>query len=283
MVTIMLEASYFVCEEFPMPTRLLRALFVVVIAGFWASWVWAESTDCTRPVLIIADGRVTASTFPQNTTYWYGIYAQAGHSYSAEFAPPADNYQNLTRVQFTTLSVFAPGDTLQSCHGASSVVVTQNSGYAPVILKNGNGAGRRISFTAQDAGLHLIAVTNVAGTGSYTFRAVDTTLFNLRWSTWGGYTDQWSFMNVSDMPISGNLTIYTGTYKILASVQISIPPGAYAFRLSGSSDLNLPVDAGGYAIFSHNGPPNSIIADAYMINATGTVVTYTKFQTSSAQ
>jgi hypothetical protein len=263
--------------------RLRLALLLVVISAALAARVCAESTDCTTPVLMIADGRITQSIFPQNTTYWYGIYVQAGHSYSMEFEPPADNYLNATRVQFTTLAVFGPGDMLQACRGASSVVVTQNSGYAPVILKNSNGAGRRVSFTAQSAGLHLVAVTNVAGTGSYSFRAVDTTLFNVRWSTWSGYTNQWSFMNVSDMPISGTLTIYTGTLGVLAVVQISIPSGAQAFRFSSPSDLNLAANQGGYAIFSHNGPPNSIIADAYMINATGTVVTYTKFQAGTAQ
>ncbi len=72
-----------------------------------------------------------------------------------------------------------------------------------MILKNGNGAGRRISFTAKTAGLHLIAVTNVAGQGTYSFRAVDTTLVNMRWSTRGGYSDQWGFLNVSDMPVTG--------------------------------------------------------------------------------
>ena len=92
-----------------------------------------------------------------------------------------------------------------------------------MILKNGNGAGRRVSFTAQSAGLHLIGVTNVAGAGSYSFRAVDTTLFNLRWSTRGGYGDQWGFLNVSDMPVTGVLTIYDWNNAIITSVKFTIP------------------------------------------------------------
>src|SRR5664279_5573231 len=180
-----------------MVTRFFLLLATVALVA--VPHARAESTDCTTPVLVIADGRITQSTFPQNTTYWYGIHAQAGHSYSVEFEPPADNYVNAVRVQFTTLAVFGPGDTMQGCSGSSSVAVTQNSGYAPVILKNGNGAGRRVSFTAQSAGLHLISATNVAGSGSYTFRAVDTTLFSSRWSTWSGYENQWGFMNLSDM------------------------------------------------------------------------------------
>lgn len=169
-----------------------RLLLLLAVPAWWlAPLARAESTDCTAPVLMIPDGRITQSTFPRSVTYWYGVYAQAGHSYSVEFEPPADNYSNTAAVLFGAISVWGPADSLQACRGNSSVVVTQNSGYAPVILKNGNGTGRRVSFTAQSPGLHLISIFNGGAVGSYTFRAVDTTLFNPRWSTFGGYSDQW--------------------------------------------------------------------------------------------
>lgn len=255
-----------------------RSIFLaLIVAVSLAPLAYAESTDCTTPVLIIADGRITQSTFPQNTIFWYGIYAQAGHSYSVEFEPPADNYLNAIRVQFTNLGVFGPTDSLQGCRGVSSVAVTQNSGYAPVILKNSNGAGRRVSFTAQSAGLYLIATTNVAGSGSYSFRAVDTTLFNLRWSTWNGYDNQWGFMNLSDMPITGTFTAYDSNNRAIVAVQLSIPIGGRVFRRSSPSDLNLPRNSGGYAVFSHNGPLGAVIADACQINPEGVAEIYMKF------
>jgi len=252
-------------------------LMLAAVALCTAPRALAESTNCATPVLIIADGRITQSTFPQNTTFWYGIYAQAGHSYSVEFEPPADNYLNTSGVQFAALGVFGPGDYLAGCHGVSSVTVTQNSGYAPVILKNGNGVGRRISFTAINTGLYLIYATNVSGNGSYTFRAVDTTLFNFRWSTWNGYDNQWGFMNLSDMPITGTLTAYDSNNRAIVAVQFSIPNAGRVFRRSGPSDLNLPRDNSGYVVFSHNGPPRAVTADAYLINPTGVVETYTNF------
>ena len=258
-----------------MPIRITLLLAAIALCA--APGALAESTNCATPVLIIADGRITESTFPQNTTFWYGIYAQAGHSYSVEFEPAADNYVNTTRVQFATLGVFGPSDSLAGCHGISSVTVTQNSGYAPVILKNGNGAGRRVSFTAQSAGLHLIYATNVANAGSYTFRAVDTTLFNFRWSTWNGYDNQWGFMNFSEMPITGTLTAYDSNNRAIVAVQFGIPSGGRVFRRSSSSDLNLPRDNSGYVVFSHNGPPGALTADAYLITPTGVVETYTNF------
>lgn len=226
----------------------------------------AESTDCLAPVLIIPDGRITQGTFPSNTTYWYGIYAQAGHSYSVEFEPPTDNYLNTIRPQFNALTVFAPSDTLQGCRGNSSLPFTPNSGYAPVINKNANGAGRRASFIAGSSGLHLIAVSNVASTGSYTFSAADTSLFNPRWGTSGRNDVQWSFLNLSDMPITGTLTLFDNNGQIVMAVTVNISPGGRSSRNTGSSDLNLPRNLSGSAIFSHNGPLSSILADAFMTN-----------------
>jgi len=255
-------------------------ILAVIVSATVAPFALAESSDCTAPALIVSDGRGTQSTFPQNTTYWYGIYGQAGHSYSVEFVPQADNYFNGTHVQFGPIAVFGPNDYMQGCRGNSSVTVTQNSGYAPVILKNGNGAGRRVSFTAQSAGLHLIAVSNAAGTGSYTFRAAETTLFNLRWSTWNGYNVQWGFMNLSDMPITGTFTVYDSNNRAIVAVQFSIPTGGRAFRSSYASDLNLARNTSGYTVFSHNGPVGAVIADFCTINPTGIIETYAKFDTT---
>ena len=269
-------SSYYNIEvALQMATRF--TFLIVFVGAILAPLAFAESTDCTTPVLIVTDGRFTQSTFPQNSTYWYGIYAQAGHSYSVEFVPQADNYLNSVHTQFSPIAIFGPNDRLQACQGSSSVTVTQNSGYAPVILKNGNGAGRRVSFTAQSAGLHLIAAANVAGTGSYMFRAVDTTLFNLRWSTWNGYNYQWGFMNLSDMPITGTFTVYDSNNRAIVAVQFSIPTGGRAFRSSYASDLNLPRNTSGYTVFSHNGTLGAVIADFCAINPTGIIETYAKF------
>jgi hypothetical protein len=239
----------------------------------------AESTDCTVPVLIIPDGRLTQSSFAQNTTYWYGIYAQANHSYSVEFVPPADNSQNANHPEFNSISVFGPNDYLPGCRGVSTVSITQNSGYSPVVRSsagvNGatttNGAGRRISFIAPTAGLYLIAATNLTAAGVYTFRAVDTTLISIRWNTSTGYDAQWVLMNVSDMPITGTLTAVDMSGRLVAAVQIVISPGGRVSRTSGPGDMNLPRNMAGSAIFSHNGPPNSIMAEAFMIGPTTTL------------
>jgi hypothetical protein len=249
--------------------RLLVPL--VSFCAMFAPWGAAESTDCTAPVIIIPDGRLTQSSFPQNTTFWYGIYAQSRHSYSVEFEPPADNYLNAIRPRFSPIAIFAPTDFLQACRGASTVAVTQNSGYAPVIMASSNGAGRWVSFTAQSGGLYLIQVTNAMGSGGYTFRAVDTTLIGIRWNTATGYDLLWTMLNVSDMPITGTFTALDMSGQVVAAVQFSIPPGGRVARSSASSDLNLPRNSVGSAMFSHNGPPNSVMAEAFLNGPTASL------------
>jgi len=245
-----------------MSLRLL--LLFVSSCVMFAPWSVAESTDCTTPVIIIPDGRLTQSSVPQNATFWYGIYAQANHSYSVEFEPPADNYLTGARPQFGTLSVFSPTDYLQACRGSSSVAITPNSGYAPVILKNGNGAGRRVSFTALNAGLYLVSATNSGGAGNYSFRAVDTTLIGIRWNTATGYDLLWTMLNVSDMPITGTFTALDMNGQVVTAVQFTIPPGSRVALSSASSSLNLPRNTAGTAMCSHNGPPNSIMSEAFL-------------------
>jgi len=258
--------------------RAARVATVLAAILVLSAVMRAESTDCGSPVVIVPDGRITQSVFPQKTTLWYGIYAQAGHSYAIEFVPAADNQLDTDKVLFASLNVFSPNDNLTGCRGSSSLNVTLNSGYAPAILKNGNGAGRRVSFVAQNAGLHLIAVSNNAMGGDYSFSAYDTTMFNVRWSTAGGYSDQWGFLNRSDMTITGTFSLYNLNNQVVASVQVTIPPGGEVVRYSSPSDLNLPTNSSGYAVFGHNGPPGALIGDTYMINQAGTLIIYSKFE-----
>jgi hypothetical protein len=257
--------------------RFVFALLVLCPALIGSST--AESTDCTTPVLIIPDGRITQSTFPQNATYWYGIYTQSNHSYSVEFEPPADNYFNSIRPKFSPITVYSPSDSLQACKGTSSVPTTQNSGYSPVILKNGNGAGRRISFTAQANGLYLISAVNAMGSGAYTFRAVDTTLLSPRWATFGGKDVQWGLFNVSDMPITGTLILLDDYGQVVYATTMTIPAGGRNTRYTGSSDMNVSRNAEGSAVFAHNGPPDSILGDAFLVNSNGTPPFPIKFET----
>jgi len=272
------------------------ALFFAALFAAFAPPVLAESTDCTNPSIIVTDGRINQSIFnnPQpgvsNTTYWFGFFGQAGHSYSIEFVSPTDNdpIRNATTVSFNSFQVWGPNDVLVSCSGPSSVNKVTTSSYSPVLMHNrGFGDGERFAFVASTAGLYLMTISNSGGSGSYSFRVVDTTLFNPRWSTWSGYDTQWGFANLSDMPISGTFIVYDSNGNQVTQVSFSLSPsgqpGAYTLRASGPSDLNIRRSANGYAAFAYAGPPQAILADAYFINATATVIVPTKFETRNVQ
>src|SRR3974377_719335 len=58
---------------------------------------------------------------------------------------------------------------------------------------------------------------------------LDEFLVTLWWSTWNGYNAQWGFMNLSDMPITGTLTVYDSNNSVVVAVQLSIVAGGRAF------------------------------------------------------
>lgn len=272
------------------PFLLAAVLALIISTGF------ADSSDCTNPSIIVADGRINQSTFTNaqpgisTTTYWYGFYAQAGHSYSIEFVSPSDNdpLHNATTLLFNSFQIWAPNDYMVSCSGNSSVNKVSTSSYTPVLMHSpGFGDGERFAFVAASAGLYLMTISNSGGTGLYNFRVIDTTLFNARWSTWSGYDTQWGFANLSDMPISGTFIVYDSNgYPVTqASFTLSASgqPGSYTLRNSSSSDLNIRRSTNGYAVFAYSGPPQAILADAYFINATATVIVPTKFESRNSQ
>lgn len=258
-----------------------RVLLSVAMAAATVLSAFGESTDCTNPSLVVPDGRISQSQFAAGATNYYAFYGQTGHSYSVEFVP-ADNLAGNTVLHFTGFKVYGPNDALQACRGNSSLQVTFNSSIAPTISRNSYGNGMRGSFVQPDGGQNpppdIIAITNTGGPGAYTYRIVDTTLFAPRWSTYAGYDTQWGFMNLSDMTVQGTLTVYDINNQQLNSIRVTIPPAGLVVRTSSFNDLDLPRNTTGSAIFTHNAPPRSILADAYMLNSSATLVVYAKFE-----
>ena len=282
-VTIVFERGYYLSEVFFMNLRLLSTLAMIATMGLLLviaspTAVFAESNDCSAPVIIIPDGRLSLSTFAQNALYWYGVYAVAGHSYSVEFESASENTSTTTKVVFSPISVFAPSDSLVGCRGASTVNLTQTEAYSPAIRRSPNVAGRRVSFTAQAAGLYLLAASNVGTSGSYSFSVVDTTMVNTRWSSCSGYYTQWGLVDVSDMTITGVFTVYDYTGRALAQRTLTLAPGTAQYRISPANDMNVIPNSFGYATFVHNGPPDAVIGDAFIVSGNGAVIYAARFE-----
>lgn len=267
----------------------IAALLVTLLAAVGAL---GESQDCLNPDLIVTDGRIVNSHFDAsfngfNPTNWYAFYGQAGHSYSVEFVPTVDNENSNLAIHFVNFTIWGPNDIggLQQngCRGASTLSLTSTQKYSPVVSKGIYGTGQRASLVEPVSGLNILSISNSQGAGAYSYRVTDTTLFNPRWSTWSGYDTSWGFTNTSDMTITGTLSVYETSGRLLKSAAVTIPAGGQVFRTSNPSDLNLPRNDAGYAVFSHNGPPQAIVGDAYMLNGPATVVVYAKFETRNVQ
>ena len=270
-----------------MKPAVLAVLLLSAIAGF------GEAKDCVNPSLVVADGRIVnspqfAGTFNgNNPTYWYAFYGQAMHSYSIEFVPTLDNETGSAAINFVNLSIWGPNDiaALQSngCFGSTSVSWTSTQSYSPTISRSNYGTGQRASFIAQTSGLNIVSITNRAAAGPYSYRITDTTLFNPRWSTWSGFDSSWGFTNMSDMTITGTLYVFNTNNQLLVAATVTVAPNSQVFRVTGSSDLNLPRNNSGSAIFAHNGPPSSVIGDAYMVSSNGTTIIYSKCESRYTQ
>ncbi len=234
----------------------------------------AESTDCNNPTDVVPDGRSVQGYFPASVAHYFRFEGQPAHSYVIELVWPYDNQT----LGLSGEKWFRPGD---SFCGSGSLTITDVTFMAP--WASVNGSGWRVSFTASATGYYGFGFVNSATAGYYTFRVVDTTMFNPRWSTWSGFASTWGFNNNSDHDMSGTFTIYDGSGNVLKTVSVTVPAGKVKFYSSGPSDLNLPNNVAGSAMFAFVGPPGAIQADAYMLNSNATVVIPTKFETRNVQ
>jgi hypothetical protein len=229
---------------------------VVLLLG--PSLAHAEGTTCGNPTVIVADGRITTSTIPNNTTFAYRITSRIGNSYSAEF-------HNVLGPAVQT-----PGALLVYSDGACGTLITptNTAGVDPADI-NGN----RVSFTAT-TGQTLFTLNNTSGgTLTYSFTVSDTTMYSAAWSTNGTYQTYYSFLNTTGSTISGTLTLYTAAGAPVGSpsnltINTNSTAGTNTVALATVRDMT------GIAKFTHNGPPAAILAEAAIANFTITPTPY---------
>lgn len=257
-----------------------RNVFLVIALLIAATMLGiAESTDCNHPVVIVPDGRPTYQSgwFYANTNYYWAFWGQKGHSYSVEFLYDSDN-DTATGGPSAGGQTYNVGDNF--CAGFTTTLnYTQTNSMAPELAF----PSIRVSFVAGTSGLYGLWLKENVNAARYSFRVVDTTMFNPRWSTWSGFGSTWGFNNTSGTAISGTFTIYDGSGNVLKTVSVTVPAGKVKFYASGPSDLNLPNNVAGTAMFAYVGPPGAIQVDAYMVSGNGASVIPTKFEPRNAQ
>jgi hypothetical protein len=255
----------------------LRILVCACAVLFLAMSAWAEGTICGgNETPVIPDGRVTTSSIPASTTYFFLVQTQVGHSYSVEVRAPIGTYSSLSN----SMTLYSPSDTSASC-ASSSVTIANTTDTDPSLANTGS----RRSFTATDTfnnGWYRIKLVNGTGAGqTYSISVTDTTLHNPRWSTFSSYITQYAFRNTTSVDIHGTLTV-TPTLGggSPATLAVTVPANTEVFKVVAASggDVNMGASKAGFATFSNDGPPGGIIADAYFINPSGTVIVFSKFE-----
>jgi hypothetical protein len=237
-----------------------RFTLVVVAASllFLPAFAGAEGGACGTPTVIVPDGRITSSTIPAATTFFFRISSRIGSSYSVEF------HNTLGAAVQTpgTLGVF-------SDVACGTAVTTTNTGATDP----GDLNGERRSFTATTVQTLFSLNNATVNPITYSFTVSDTTMFSPAWSTNGTFDSFYSFLNTTGGTVMGTLTLFnTVGVQVGTPTNFTISPNNTA---STNSQLLLaPRNSSGTAKFTHNGPPGAILAEAAIANFTITPTPY---------
>ena len=216
-------------------------------------------SQCGQDPLLITDGSSVEDFVALNTPNWYLVHLKAGHSYSVEVWDAIDS---------------VIGGTASLAMIATDCITTIPTTSVTSVDPDLSGSfGARVSWIqAADTDAYVRLDTSDPSGNIYEIRATDTTLYNQRWSTWSGFQTQYSFINNSEAPISGTLTIYGTTGNVIRTVPVSVSAANQFYYI-----FSTPVTTVGYATFAFVGPAGSITADAYMLNSNATVVVQSSF------
>lgn len=215
----------------------------------------AEGTACGTPTVIVPDGRITTSSIPNGSTFFFSVATTAGRSYSVEFA--------------TTDGITPPG-TLSAFNDVGCSVAqatTDTTGMEPKVTLG----ARRVSFTATTAQVKFSLQNATGGAVAYSFNAAETTMFSPSWSTNGTYNTYYSLMNTTSTVITGQLILRDTTGTVRTTENVSINPGATAARNTApiaDGGMGTQRSLTGTATFTHNGPPNAVLAQNSTANFT---------------
>lgn len=258
-----------------------HGIVVLCLAGAllgFASRAQADNTSCLGAILLVPDGSPHDGVFTAaNQQRWFKFVVKANRSYAVlvENASPTDE-------QTTVFISFAP--VAGPCNG-TPVSVTDTSATEPPSLAPPSVGAQRWSWQASANTVLWFPVFTGATPGSFRIRVVETTLINPRWSTFGGFYTSWGLRNNSNVTVNSTLTILDAAGGVVTTASFAILPGQVVFRDTRPTDLNLSPNQAGSALFTHDGPPGAITADAFLVNENSvpSVVVAAKFEPRTPQ
>lgn len=252
----------------------LRMIAVIAVTPLFFFIPLLANATCTASIYYptLADGRLINNTYFAPAAGEIVVFARVtgGHSYSAEITDPFDPLGGPANPLYFNLvdsGICSEADT-----GATFVDTTFS-------IDPGLYSGRRVSFIPSIPQYAYAVIKNTDSAGhNYRVTFTDTTEYNVRWSTFGGFTTQWGFQNTTNLAVTGTLTVMDSVSGGPYVKSISIPPGASVFVQTTDSFVGGPIPGNhvGGATFAVLGPPGSIKADCYFVN--GTIIVPAEFK-----
>jgi hypothetical protein len=234
----------------------LRWIAVILFIGVWTLPAAAEGTTCGQPTMIVADGRITRSSIPAATTFYFAWYNTIGRSFSVEVKSAVAAYNTAPG----TVTMY---NDLTGANCTVPLVTRDTTSLDPFV-----NSGVRRSFKAVD-NLHWVKVENAGGTPiDYTISVSETTMFSPRWSTFGGFYTSWGINNTTSGVCSVTLDVRNQANAAVGGspVTFNVNAGAIVFRDTRASDLNVAANQAGKVTLQHDCPPGAIQVDAYLVN-----------------
>jgi hypothetical protein len=215
--------------------------------------------SCGQDPILPTDGSSTYDFVFQGSANWYLVNLKAGHSYSVEVWDSTD-----ATIAGTAMLAMIAND----C--TTMLPTTDVTTLDPDLSMS---FGQRISWIqSADAQAYVQLNTSDPSGNAYNIRVTDTTLWNQRWSTFSGFKTQYSFVNTTESPITGTLTVYNTSGTVVNTQTITISPLNDSFYI-----FSTPVNTVGFATFAFVGAAGSVNSDAYFINSNATVIVPTAF------
>ncbi|HTD23271.1 MAG TPA: hypothetical protein VK738_11490 [Terriglobales bacterium] len=255
-------------------------LLIVLTLVLSANMGFAQTTTCTAPLYLPATGiHIQNFLSGASITYWYAVFGYAGHSYSLETKAPQ---LTDTGIYVAATTVYNSTDTPCTTPLTDTLTVNGNTFSDPLLS---GFSDRRRTWIAPATGIYVVGITTgTTGNILLDLHVLDTTYYNPRWSTFTGFLTQWGFKNTSDQALSCTLTANDtlgAPPNPPATISFTIPAGKSVFKIIGNGagyDINSGPQHGGDAVLACDAPPNTIKADAYFINGSGSVIVPSSFE-----
>jgi hypothetical protein len=244
-------------------TILASLLLLVPVAANAAA-------TCANDTAGHTDGRIDTIVVDSTVDQQVFFYATTGHSYSVEVFSPAVDTGSASVSGFV-------GTAFTNCPTSNQPGFVTTAGTDPHLPSSTLFRG---SFISPDNNFREMRIASGGPAATMYYSISDTTLYNPRWSTFSGFITQWGFQNTTNASVSGTLTVNDSVSGGPYTKAVTVPSGATVFVTTSDTFTGGPIPAShaGGAFFAHTGPPGSIKADAYFINASATVIVPADFK-----